>query len=148
LQSNSFHALESICKIWFKFVKVRFLLSYPRPLPGQSSVQIDNIQLSRTKSGRPKQCPTGRLCLRMPLIQFFSLLVFHRFSKQICATLCRCLLREQPAGGPLKRRLSPMTVQAGEMTNLPFLLDQGGSQERHPVDVEQSHHRLMRKQQG
>jgi hypothetical protein len=38
--------------------------------------------------------------------------------------------------------------QAGEMTNLTFCLNQGGSQERHPVDMVQAHHGLMRKQQG
>jgi hypothetical protein len=40
-----------------------------------------------------------------------------------------------------------MTVQAIEITNLSFHLDQGKSQERHPVVVWQAPHGLMRKLQ-
>jgi hypothetical protein len=131
------------------------VISYPR-IYMQSLSQVHEGRIftpfpetpTRTKSGLTGQCPAGRLCHRMSLIQFFSLLVFYHFSKQICATLCRCLLREQQAGGPLKWRLSPTTVPVREMTNLSFCLDQDGSQERHTVDVEQTHYGLMRKQQG
>jgi hypothetical protein len=40
-----------------------------------------------------------------------------------------------------------MTVQVVKKINLSSLLDQGGKQEKHLIEVKQAHHRQMRKQQ-
>jgi hypothetical protein len=70
-----------------------------------------------------------------------SNLLLHFFSKQYCATSCRCVLREPSVGRPRKRRLPLTIVQAIEMTNLSSHHDQGESEE----EVWQTPHRLMRK---
>jgi hypothetical protein len=85
------------------------------------------------------------VCPGLSLVQFFSLLALHHFSKLSHAILCRCLPSDWLAGDTLMMAPPPTTVQVEEMISLSLRLVQEGKQENQLVEMKQVPLKLMRK---
>jgi hypothetical protein len=122
LQFNSFHALDHICKFWFKSEEVCFPLPHPRHTT--------------------RQCPARHVCLSL----FFNSNSFHfisslSFHMQSCADAYQAIAsRWHSHDNP-----PPMTVQAEEMISLSLRLIQEGKKENPLIEVKQVPLKPMRK---
>jgi hypothetical protein len=134
-------------KFGFNLRRFIFFSNLSEPLPEQSLILPDNVRLSRTKSGWPRQCPTGCLCPSSSLWhKFFLSLALNSFSKSSYAIMCRCQSRERQAGW-CHVMIPPPAIAQAEMMTLRLPHTQGGQQRKLLGEVMQVPPKLMRKLQ-